>query len=73
MVPQVDDLGAGRGATLMPVLFFLAVAMLYPFAVGPASGAAEQVRKIAPEQGDNGVHCGWSRKSMTSAPGRAIG
>ena len=27
--------GAGRGATLMPVLFFLAVAMLYPFAVGP--------------------------------------
>ena len=26
--------GAGRGATLMPVLFFLAVAMLYPFAVG---------------------------------------
>ena len=28
--------GAGRGATLMPVLFFLAVAMLYPFAVGPA-------------------------------------
>lgn len=28
--------GAGRGATLLPVLFFLAVAMLYPFAVGPA-------------------------------------
>ena len=28
--------GPGRGATLMPVLFFLAVAMLYPFAVGPA-------------------------------------
>jgi heme exporter protein B len=28
--------GAGRAATLMPVLFFLAVAMLYPFAVGPA-------------------------------------
>jgi heme exporter protein B len=28
--------GAGRGATLMPVVFFLAVAMLYPFAVGPA-------------------------------------
>jgi heme exporter protein B len=28
--------GARRGATLMPVLFFLAVAMLYPFAVGPA-------------------------------------
>lgn len=27
--------GAGRGATLLPVLFFLAVAMLYPFAVGP--------------------------------------
>jgi heme exporter protein B len=26
---------AGRGATLLPVLFFLAVAMLYPFAVGP--------------------------------------
>jgi heme exporter protein B len=28
--------GAGRAATLLPVLFFLAVAMLYPFAVGPA-------------------------------------
>ena len=28
--------GDRRGATLMPVLFFLAVAMLYPFAVGPA-------------------------------------
>ena len=28
--------GTGRGATVMPVLFFLAVAMLYPFAVGPA-------------------------------------
>ena len=29
--------GSGRlGATLMPVLFFLAVAVLYPFAVGPA-------------------------------------
>jgi heme exporter protein B len=28
--------GARRGTTLMPVLFFLAVAMLYPFAVGPA-------------------------------------
>jgi heme exporter protein B len=28
--------GAGRGATLLPVLFFIAVAMLYPFAVGPA-------------------------------------
>lgn len=28
--------GAGRGATLLPVLFFVAVAMLYPFAVGPA-------------------------------------
>lgn len=29
--------GSGRrGATLMPVLFFIAVAMLYPFAVGPA-------------------------------------
>lgn len=27
--------GAGRGATLLPVLFFVAVAMLYPFAVGP--------------------------------------
>jgi heme exporter protein B len=27
--------GGRRGATLMPVLFFLAVAMLYPFAVGP--------------------------------------
>jgi heme exporter protein B len=27
--------GAGRGATVLPVLFFLAVAMLYPFAVGP--------------------------------------
>ncbi len=27
--------GAGRGATLLPVLFFIAVAMLYPFAVGP--------------------------------------
>lgn len=25
-----------RGATLLPVLFFIAVAMLYPFAVGPA-------------------------------------
>jgi len=28
--------GDRRGATLMPVLFFLAVAMLYPFGVGPA-------------------------------------
>jgi heme exporter protein B len=28
--------GARRGATLLPVLFFIAVAMLYPFAVGPA-------------------------------------
>src|SRR5690606_24737369 len=28
--------GSRRGATLLPVLFFLAVAMLYPFAVGPA-------------------------------------
>ena len=28
--------GSGRGATLLPVLFFLAVAMLYPFVVGPA-------------------------------------
>lgn len=28
--------GDGRGATLLPVLFFLAVAMLFPFAVGPA-------------------------------------
>lgn len=27
--------GDRRGATLLPVLFFLAVAMLYPFAVGP--------------------------------------
>ena len=27
--------GAGRGATLLPVLFFIAVAMLFPFAVGP--------------------------------------
>jgi heme exporter protein B len=27
--------GGGRGGTLLPVLFFLAVAMLYPFAVGP--------------------------------------
>lgn len=28
--------GSGqRGATLLPVLFFIAVAMLYPFAVGP--------------------------------------
>lgn len=25
----------GRGATLLPVLFFLAVAMIFPFAVGP--------------------------------------
>ena len=28
--------GAGRGATMLPVLFFIAVAMLFPFAVGPA-------------------------------------
>ncbi|MBW8783062.1 MAG: heme exporter protein CcmB [Novosphingobium sp.] len=27
--------GGRRGATVLPVLFFLAVAMLYPFAVGP--------------------------------------
>ena len=27
--------GGRRGGTLLPVLFFLAVAMLYPFAVGP--------------------------------------
>ena len=25
----------GRGGALLPLLFFLAVAMLYPFAVGP--------------------------------------
>jgi heme exporter protein B len=29
--------GSRRGATLLPVLFFIAVAMLFPFAVGPAS------------------------------------
>ncbi|HWK40337.1 MAG TPA: heme exporter protein CcmB [Croceibacterium sp.] len=28
--------GGRRGATLLPVLFFLAVAMVYPFAIGPA-------------------------------------
>jgi heme exporter protein B len=28
--------GGRRGGALLPVLFFLAVAMLYPFAVGPA-------------------------------------
>jgi heme exporter protein B len=28
--------GDGRGATFLPVLFFLAVSVLYPFAVGPA-------------------------------------
>jgi heme exporter protein B len=28
--------GGRRGATLLPVLFFIAVAMLFPFAVGPA-------------------------------------
>ena len=28
-------LGGRRGSALLPVLFFLAVAMLYPFAVGP--------------------------------------
>ncbi|PKB19554.1 heme exporter protein B [Novosphingobium kunmingense] len=28
-------LGGRRGGTLLPVLFFIAVAMLYPFAVGP--------------------------------------
>ena len=28
--------GSRRGATLLPVLFFIAVAMLFPFAVGPA-------------------------------------
>lgn len=27
--------GGGRGGSLLPLLFFLAVAMLYPFAVGP--------------------------------------
>ena len=27
--------GGGRGATLLPLLFFIAVAMLFPFAVGP--------------------------------------
>ncbi len=27
--------GGRRGGTLLPILFFLAVAMLYPFAVGP--------------------------------------
>ena len=27
--------GGRRGATVLPVLFFLAVAMLFPFAVGP--------------------------------------
>lgn len=27
--------GGGRGGTMLPLLFFLAVAMLYPFAVGP--------------------------------------
>jgi heme exporter protein B len=28
-------LSGGRGGALLPVLFFLAVAMLYPFAIGP--------------------------------------
>ena len=28
-------LGGRRGGAVLPVLFFLAVAMLYPFAVGP--------------------------------------
>jgi heme exporter protein B len=28
--------GGRRGSTMLPVLFFLAVAMLYPFAVGPS-------------------------------------
>lgn len=28
--------GSRRGATLLPLLFFIAVAMLFPFAVGPA-------------------------------------
>ncbi len=28
--------GGRRGTTVLPVLFFLAVAMIYPFAVGPA-------------------------------------
>nr|WP_156457683.1 heme exporter protein CcmB [Altererythrobacter sp. Root672] len=28
--------GGRRGATMLPVLFFIAVAMLFPFAVGPA-------------------------------------
>ena len=27
--------GTARGGSLLPLLFFLAVAMLYPFAVGP--------------------------------------
>uniref|UniRef100_UPI0035C7E305 heme exporter protein CcmB n=1 Tax=Qipengyuania sp. TaxID=2004515 RepID=UPI0035C7E305 len=27
--------GGRRGGSLLPLLFFLAVAMLYPFAVGP--------------------------------------
>ena len=27
--------GGGRGGTLLPLLFFLAVAMLFPFAIGP--------------------------------------
>ncbi|HNJ48247.1 MAG TPA: heme exporter protein CcmB, partial [Novosphingobium sp.] len=27
--------GGRRGGAVLPVLFFLAVAMLYPFAVGP--------------------------------------
>ncbi|MFA7587804.1 MAG: heme exporter protein CcmB, partial [Novosphingobium sp.] len=28
-------LGGRRGGTVLPLLFFLAVAMLFPFAVGP--------------------------------------
>ena len=34
--------GTGRGATLLPVLFFIAVAMLFPFAVGPAPELLER-------------------------------
>ena len=34
--------GSRRGATLLPVLFFIAVAMLFPFAVGPAPELLER-------------------------------
>lgn len=35
--------GGGRGGTVLPLLFFLAVAMLFPFAVGPDAPLLQRI------------------------------